>query len=309
MKCWHCNDELIWGGDHDAIEESGFIMVTNLTCPTCESYVEVHLPEVERDIKTLFHFRKKRFFDRKFNMTPTHKYGHLHFPMGSGGNHVRWLLFLDTKFTTDLCDNTLDSKLEFIKTRVYPLPGTNGSANGRTWNNWLDFEWTWRKNLDQLLLVTHNDYMETEHNQKELFLDVLDPYPMITHYNHINLGSSSTSDKLLKRFRRWQKEVKQIRTSTVDMPNKKVIYVDGLHEKILSKSLYQELIEFYQLDNNYDHACNIQERYYQCRLNSQKGFYNYFTGEDFQNYLSMLDQRIKQGILTKPTLKEDDGEY
>jgi len=48
MKCWHCNDELIWGGDHDAEDDTGFIMITNLTCPTCDSYVEVHLPDKRR---------------------------------------------------------------------------------------------------------------------------------------------------------------------------------------------------------------------------------------------------------------------
>ena len=45
MKCWHCNTELIWGGDHDIEEESDeFSMVTNLSCPECGSYVEVYLP-------------------------------------------------------------------------------------------------------------------------------------------------------------------------------------------------------------------------------------------------------------------------
>ena len=46
MKCWHCNTELIWDGDHDIEEESDeFCMVTNLSCPECGSYVEVYLPK------------------------------------------------------------------------------------------------------------------------------------------------------------------------------------------------------------------------------------------------------------------------
>ena len=48
MKCWHCNTDLIWGGDHDVETEEGefsvFYMVTNFSCPTCRSYVEVYLP-------------------------------------------------------------------------------------------------------------------------------------------------------------------------------------------------------------------------------------------------------------------------
>ena len=44
MNCWHCNTELIWGGDHDIddMEDMEYDMITNLTCPKCESYVEVY---------------------------------------------------------------------------------------------------------------------------------------------------------------------------------------------------------------------------------------------------------------------------
>ena len=44
MKCWHCNTELIWGGDHDIEEEDdGYCMETNLSCPQCDSFVMVYL--------------------------------------------------------------------------------------------------------------------------------------------------------------------------------------------------------------------------------------------------------------------------
>ncbi len=44
MNCWHCNTELIWGGDHDLddFEDMEYDILTNLTCPKCESYVEVY---------------------------------------------------------------------------------------------------------------------------------------------------------------------------------------------------------------------------------------------------------------------------
>jgi len=50
MKCWHCQTELIWGGDHSLDEEdypvtsSEYSMVTNLSCPKCNSFVEVYYP-------------------------------------------------------------------------------------------------------------------------------------------------------------------------------------------------------------------------------------------------------------------------
>ena len=46
MNCWHCNTDLIWGGDHDFDEDSEglYDMVTNLSCPNCGAYVEVYRP-------------------------------------------------------------------------------------------------------------------------------------------------------------------------------------------------------------------------------------------------------------------------
>ena len=46
MKCWHCNDELIWGADHDIEDENeDYVTVSNLSCPKCDAYVEVYLPK------------------------------------------------------------------------------------------------------------------------------------------------------------------------------------------------------------------------------------------------------------------------
>tara|TARA_R110001592_G_C12789586_1_gene715838 strand:+ start:488 stop:667 length:180 start_codon:yes stop_codon:yes gene_type:complete len=45
MNCWHCNTELIWGGDHDVEDSEEHSIVTNLSCPNCGSYVEVYYPK------------------------------------------------------------------------------------------------------------------------------------------------------------------------------------------------------------------------------------------------------------------------
>ena len=38
MKCWHCKEELIWGGDNIIEdEEGGEVMATNLSCRGCEA--------------------------------------------------------------------------------------------------------------------------------------------------------------------------------------------------------------------------------------------------------------------------------
>ena len=44
MKCWHCNTELIWGGDHDTEDNEYYDIVSNLSCPSCYSAVDVWYP-------------------------------------------------------------------------------------------------------------------------------------------------------------------------------------------------------------------------------------------------------------------------
>ena len=43
MKCWVCNHELIWGGDHDLEDVvDDHTIITNLSCPECDAFVEVY---------------------------------------------------------------------------------------------------------------------------------------------------------------------------------------------------------------------------------------------------------------------------
>jgi len=44
MKCWHCNTELIWGGDQDLKDNEDYMVLTNLNCPECRSLIKVYLP-------------------------------------------------------------------------------------------------------------------------------------------------------------------------------------------------------------------------------------------------------------------------
>ena len=45
MNCHNCQTELIWGGDHDEPEESEYSIVTNFSCPNCNSFVLFYLPK------------------------------------------------------------------------------------------------------------------------------------------------------------------------------------------------------------------------------------------------------------------------
>mgnify|MGYP001330739667 FL=1 len=46
MNCWHCNDEMIWGGDHDCEDNEEYTIESNFSCNTCGSVAYVYLPRV-----------------------------------------------------------------------------------------------------------------------------------------------------------------------------------------------------------------------------------------------------------------------
>jgi hypothetical protein len=52
MKCWSCNHELIWGGDHDTEwednDEEQHMVMTNLSCPNCTAEVIVYHCNVDK---------------------------------------------------------------------------------------------------------------------------------------------------------------------------------------------------------------------------------------------------------------------
>ena len=50
MNCWHCNTELIWGGDNDLDGFSEeYDVVPNLSCPNCGAAVEVYRPNYDHE--------------------------------------------------------------------------------------------------------------------------------------------------------------------------------------------------------------------------------------------------------------------
>tara|TARA_R100000808_G_C2134445_1_gene142987 strand:+ start:420 stop:593 length:174 start_codon:yes stop_codon:yes gene_type:complete len=51
MNCWHCDGEMIWGGDH-SFEECGYEgdgIISNFSCPSCPAMAFVHLPFGEEE--------------------------------------------------------------------------------------------------------------------------------------------------------------------------------------------------------------------------------------------------------------------
>ncbi|BCU99538.1 MAG: hypothetical protein CM15mV28_1060 [Thaumasvirus sp.] len=65
MKCWHCDTELIWGGDNDCPYAEEYSFVTNLHCPKCDSYVEVYYPKKMKEFDYELDYERLDFTDEE----------------------------------------------------------------------------------------------------------------------------------------------------------------------------------------------------------------------------------------------------
>jgi len=66
MKCLHCGTELIHGGDHDGEKGDDYDIVSNLSCPNCDTHVYVyHAFEKETNEKQLWIDGYKEWLDKK----------------------------------------------------------------------------------------------------------------------------------------------------------------------------------------------------------------------------------------------------
>ena len=105
MNCWHCKTELIWGSD-STHESDEFDMISFLTCPNCESEVEVYHKKksdqpqfvaflfqdsVSKNIKQLFVPYPVKLIIGKDNKTPlfVQVQGGLEGTLGDGDSQVQ----------------------------------------------------------------------------------------------------------------------------------------------------------------------------------------------------------------------------
>jgi hypothetical protein len=207
-------------------------------------------------------------------------FGKIIFPWGFAGNHVRWLLFLDSRFPNPFGNSDIDSKFDFIKESVYDQT--------RSWNNWLGYEWMYRDQLNEYLTISHDCYEWEKHPEnKELYLAADNSDLPFKHYFHINLGCNNQTPEQIKRsIENWIQEYEVIKQRIQEFPNKKIIKIDSLFEPELDYEFYKELINFYNFDDNYQRAADVHRIYNQCRLESGKKFYEYFTSERFSSILN-----------------------
>lgn len=230
-------------------------------------------------------------------------------PIGSFVNHVRWLMLIDPLFIFNILRfdkqkynilkgpswpsykkyvindltgvpesvkeefNTLDAyilefntpekKLSSLKYKIYP--------ESRTWHNWLITEWKFRNQLNDHIGVTHN--MDHSNDYSKNLLLTIEPDLAHRCYLKFNSNLNSTSVDIWKQ--RITNENTKINNMARANPQQyKILATDVLYQPSLDRNFYNELIQWFDLTDNYEQASYAHQLWHAAHARAEKEFVN-----------------------------------
>ncbi|CAB4128605.1 hypothetical protein UFOVP112_44 [uncultured Caudovirales phage] len=182
-------------------------------------------------------------------------------PVGGFGNHVRWLMILDPSFVlvTQARDvpvvlDTIEKKLEFITDLVYPID--------RTWHNWLEFEWRYREDLNKIIAFSHGPLWPTT---KTLVLQVS---PDLAYKSYLKFNSNLNTRSRV----RFINDVTDLNALNYFGIDHCILNSDVLFTPTLSDYFYNQLINFFGLENLFEHASIIHNLWYDRHIKAEREF-------------------------------------
>lgn len=177
----------------------------------------------------------------------------LRYPMGGAGQHIRWLLFLDDKFSNFNCTD-IDSKLTFLQSIFYHYGLDNWEydhiARNKNWKIKVE------GHDDAPLKITADTeiylrFTKRLHTCLQRYLAIINtkvfPEHILDYYKELNY-------KLLPEL------------AEKNLPNKLILDSDNIFKPILDKQIYYKLIEFLDCKDNYQIANQLHIIWYKKNL-------------------------------------------
>ena len=210
--------------------------------------------------------------------------------LGIFKNHVRWLLMISNYYNGKINDASFlvedknfptdpSEKVDFLLKYVYPLE--------RGCLNWLDYEWTFRENINQIMYIEHcisavKQIVKTTDEHKILGMYALPKQCMWGYMKFDPFLHKRSPIEFQVKMTKEQQELKRYVTED----NEQLLLMDAfrLHQPILEKEFYDTIIEFFDVDNQYEHATRLHERWYQLQQNSKKQAYNIMKGAVYPEF-------------------------
>jgi len=154
--------------------------------------------------------------------------------------------------------NNVLTTTKFIMKNVYPY--------SRTWYNWLYKEWEYRDILNNLIFLTH-DIKQTISSKNKYIIGIIDPELAYKCYVKLNSNNNNQLKQELIDYINWHNSY-----ALQHCDEKYGIVIDSgkLFTPTLSREIYHQCINFLHLDNNYDNANKIHQRWYTLHKNAEQ---------------------------------------
>lgn len=194
-------------------------------------------------------------------------------PPGAFGNHIRWLLLLDSKFNLPefYIPSSVDEKVAYYQQLVYPTQ--------RTWHNWLQYEWRYRRWLDPTIYLDHANELGPDYLTQQIptlicNVDLALGLRCYLKWNSSNNGTGIGS--LVGEFKnRWSlSNFEKMVADAGAQSWTKIVNVDSMFSQTLDKSLYESIIKFFDLEDHYEAAQHIHSLWYARQIDSEREMIN-----------------------------------
>jgi hypothetical protein len=174
-------------------------------------------------------------------------------------------------------------------------PNVNPYPEERIWGNNHLFPYMFQTGVEVCHLNSENDeYSFLQHTgdygARILFVGYNDytiPMRRYAIQNHVaKLGTTE--------YAHQSEIIANVKSNFYNIPHCGVLYCDNLHaETELNKRLYSTLVEFFQLDEDYNSANELFKAWKECEGRITKGFLNFFNGQEFTDRLTSTTRQLK----------------
>lgn len=226
-------------------------------------------------------------------------------PIGGCGNHVRWLILLDQQFSlfvdpinrrsdyekmrgaawpsydnylidnytgidsnivNEIASGNFSPRLNFT-TLAHKLNEFNHSIypESRTWHNWLITEWRWRNELNEI--IEHNHlYSNLKDKNKKTLLLTIDPSLAYKLYVKFNSNCNNTS------MDQFHSDILSSNNEHLAVTNENVLLLEAdiLFNEVLDRAWYQQLITWFNLEDNYASASIVHKLWYDAHKRAER---------------------------------------
>jgi hypothetical protein len=159
--------------------------------------------------------------------------------------------------------SNVDSKMKFAREQLYPL--------ARSWHNWLEWEWTYRDQLQPLVHMAH-DY---DGGGGNTLLLTMDPEQAYLRYIKFNSNLNQMSRRAFTDIAQALNQ--KFQQLAGRLPNVHVLDAGRLWTGQLPRDWYQEMCGVFGLEDRYDHAQQVHALWYEAHLRSEREIVAYFS--------------------------------